>query len=360
MILGIYHPARGVGHDTGVAVINRDGRPIAAQSEERFSRVKMDGGFPFKALESLQRLAGFGPKDLACVAVPYLGPAAQVTEGLRLLLASTTDPAVAWRQLDGRLRGDHFQRGMAAIGAYRYLDDYKVRLQDVRDRDGRPPVRDWHDFLRQTGFGDVPLVRVDHHLAHAAGAYFASARDECLVITCDGVGALKSGIVAVGRAGRLRTIARTFYPHSPGEFWEVLTAICGFHHMKHGGKVTGLAAHGDRDAACYRVMRDALAVDGLTVRTRLDPVKLARLLDGVSRERHRGRHQRAHDRRTITRPSHFGRACIVAAHVPRLHPRRSPSIPRRGSGRSAGGTARGGSAGGDGAGPGSARRGGGT
>jgi carbamoyltransferase len=127
-------------------------------------------------------------------------------------------------------------------------------------------------------------VRVDHHVAHAAGAYYTGDRDPSLVITCDGVGALKSGIVAAGRAGRLDVIARTFYPHSPGEFWEVLTVICGFHHMKHGGKIAGLAAHGNRDAPCYGTMREIFDLDGLTIRTKLDPRRLARALADVPRE----------------------------------------------------------------------------
>ncbi len=283
-ILGIYHPARGVGHDTGVALLDDSGRPIAAQSEERFTRVKMDGGFPFRSLESLQRLTGFTARDLSHVAVPYMGPAAQAAEGARLLLASIGDPTIAYRQIAGRLQGDAFQRGMADMGAYEYLDAFKGRLREVRDRERRPALADWRAFIDHMGLGAVPRVRVDHHLAHAAAAYYTSAMDDCLVITCDGVGALKSGIVATGRAGRLRLVGRTFYPHSPGEFWEVLTAICGFHHMKHGGKITGLAAYGNRDAPCYAVMRSILDVDGLSVRSRLDPVALKHALRGASRE----------------------------------------------------------------------------
>ena len=284
MILGIYHPARGVGHDTAVALLDSSGRPVAAQSEERFTRVKMDGGFPFRSLESLQRTTGFTAADLSSVAVPYLAPRDQLQEGARLLAASALDPIIAWRQVTSRLAGDYFQRGMTAISAYGYLDEYKERLRQVRAQDGRPALADWRAFLDYAGLGGVPLVQVDHHLAHAAGAYYTSDRGDCLVLTCDGVGALKSGIVAVGRRGRLEVIARTFYPHSPGEFWEVLTVICGFHHMKHGGKITGLAAHGNRDARCYQVMREILGVDGLTIRTKLDPVRLARRLAGVPRE----------------------------------------------------------------------------
>lgn len=284
MILGVYHPAHGVGHDTGVALIDRSGRIVAALSEERVSRVKMDGGYPFRALETLQRMTGVRWTDLDAVAVPFLPPGDQVREGLRLLIGGVRDPELLQGQWASRRGRDRFQTGMRALGAYDYLDDFKRRVAAVRADDGRPPVRDWHQFLQVIGAGSVPLVQVDHHLAHAAAAHWLNGHDQSLVITCDGVGALKSGVVALGDGANLSVIARTFYPHSPGEFWEVITVLCGFHHMKHGGKITGLAAHGNPEAPCYRVMHAAIETHGLTVRTHLDPQAMAAALAGVPRE----------------------------------------------------------------------------
>ena len=284
MILGIYHPAQGMGHDTGLGLIEPGGRILAAHCEERFSRVKMDGGFPFRAFEALRRIIPFSPSDLSCVAVPFMSPAQKVSECGRLAVAALRDPRGGLRHLRDRLDQDQFQKGMARIGAYAYEDDYRRQLLEVRDGDGRPRLAGWREFLDNCGLGKVPVVHVDHHAAHAAGAYYTSGWDEALLITCDGVGALKSGIVAVGRAGRLRVLARTFYPHSPGQFWEAVTAICGFHHMKHGGKITGLAAHGNSEAACYQVMREALGLVGLTIRSAVDPVRMAQELREAPRE----------------------------------------------------------------------------
>jgi carbamoyltransferase len=284
MILGLYHPANGTGHDTGVALVERDGSIVAAMSEERLSRVKMDGGFPFRALEAVMKIGGVAPGDLDAVAVPFLGARDQLIEGARLALRAIGDPALIAGQLALRRGHDRFQSGMRALGAYGYVPEFNARVSAVRSADGRPAVADWRGFLRVTGLDAAPLVQVDHHVAHAAGAWFASGIDDPLVITCDGVGALKSGIVAVGAGRRLRVIGRTFYPHSAGGFWEAITQICGFHHMKHGGKITGLAAYGNASAACYAVMRDALAVEGLSIRTAVDPVRMAAALEGVSRE----------------------------------------------------------------------------
>jgi carbamoyltransferase len=235
MILGLYHPANGTGHDTGVALVERDGSIVAAMSEERLSRVKMDGGFPFRALETVMKIGGVAPGDLDAVAVPFLGARDQLIEGARLALRAIGDPALIAGQLALRRGHDRFQSGMRALGAYGYVPEFNARVSAVRSADGRPAVADWRGFLRVTGLDAAPLVQVDHHVAHAAGAWFASGIDDPLVITCDGVGALKSGIVAVGAGRRLRVIGRTFYPHSAGGFWEAITQICGFHHMKHGG-----------------------------------------------------------------------------------------------------------------------------
>lgn len=284
MILGIYHPAQGMGHDTGVALVGRDGRIVAAMSEERLSRVKMDGGFPFRALETIMRIGGVTSRDLDAVAVPFLSRGAQVSEGLRMAARAAIDPALLSGQIALRRGRDRFQTGMRALGAYEYVESFKSRIRSVRETDKRPAPRDWRGFLRATGLDRVPLVQMDHHLAHAAGAWFASGFEDPLVITCDGVGALKSGIVGVVENGRLRIAGRTFYPHSPGEFWELITVICGFHHMKHGGKITGLAAYGNPDAACYGTMRRAIEARGLSIRTALDPQHMAAELNGVPRE----------------------------------------------------------------------------
>lgn len=284
MILGIYHPAQGVGHDTGVALIKEDGTILAAQSEERFSRIKMDGGFPFRAFENLQKTFHFSPSDLSCVAIPFMSVVDKTAEGSYLILSALKDPALGFRHMRNRLEQDQFQKGMQGIGAYEYLPKYVSRIRDIWKQDQRPILSNWREFLQYCSLDSVPLIQMDHHIAHAAGAYFTSGHDEALLITCDGVGALKSGIVATAKNGRIRIIARTFYPHSPGEFWEVITAICGFHHMKHGGKITGLAAHGDPEAACYEVMKDALDLNDLTVKSNIDPVRMSNQLRNFKRE----------------------------------------------------------------------------
>lgn len=284
MIFGLYHSRRGVGHDTGLALIAEDGNVLAAHSEERFSRVKMDGGFPFRAFEALQRMTGFTAADLSCVVIPSMSAGDKIQDSSRLLLGYPRDPSLSFGKVRNRINQSDFEKGMAAIGAHRWFETHMAKVREVRAEDGRPDLSDRSDFLRFCGLNSVPLIRVDHHVAHAAGAYYTSGWDEALLITCDGIGSLKSSIVAVGRAGRIKVIARTFLPYSAGHFWEAITAICGFHHLRDGGKITGLAAYGDPGAACYQVMKEALHANGLGLESDVDPVRMIRQLHRFSRE----------------------------------------------------------------------------
>ncbi len=282
LVLGIYHPAFGAGHDSAVSLLDEDGNIMAAQSEERFSRIKMDGGYPFRSFEALKKIIPFTPDDIAAAAIPYWGTLEKLREvhrmGMECLKPSFSDSWLQFRM------GDPFQKEMGALGAYKYLEKYMQEVRGVQKKDGRPQLAGWKDFLKYCGVADKPLVRVDHHVAHVAGAYFTSGWEEALVITADGAGAMKSGLVAVCSGGKIDVIERSFLPNSPGRFWEVITHLCGFNHHKHGGKITGLAASGNKNAPCYQAMKKWMWQDGMTVGTNLRPAKMAEALKNVPRE----------------------------------------------------------------------------
>ncbi len=282
LILGVYHPAEGMGHDSAVALLDAEGRILAAHSEERFSRIKMDGSFPFRAYEALQKIKPFRPEDIGAVALPYWTRGEQAAELARVASGF-------WRQsfarewLESRFK-DPFTKEMSMLGAYDYVKKYREEISAVLGHDKRPALSGWQGFLKYSGLADKPVFRVDHHIAHVAGAYFTSGWDDALAITADGAGALKSGMVAACKDGQIKVIARTFLPNSPGRFWEIITTICGFNHHKHGGKITGLAASGNKNAACYELMKRSMWQEGLAVGTRLSPAEMARELRGVPRE----------------------------------------------------------------------------
>ena len=90
-------------------------------------------------------------------------------------------------------------------------------------------------------------IGFDHHLCHAAAAYFGWGRmqEEILVLTCDGAGDCVCSTVSVGINGKLRTIARTDESHSVGAFYGKITYLMGMVPLEHEYKVMGLASYAE-------------------------------------------------------------------------------------------------------------------
>jgi carbamoyltransferase len=94
----------------------------------------------------------------------------------------------------------------------------------------------------------APLETIDHHDAHAYGAYFTAGRPEATVITLDGGGDGFCSKVYLARGGRLQRLDATTTFHSIGNYYAYVTKILGYKAQLHEGKITGLAAHGE---PCY-------------------------------------------------------------------------------------------------------------
>ncbi|HXV35656.1 MAG TPA: carbamoyltransferase C-terminal domain-containing protein [Myxococcota bacterium] len=209
MLVG-YHRS----HEASVAVVDDAGRPLFAASEERFSRVKMQGGWP--VLAAAQARARF---DLARCEI--------VHGGLPLSRRFAREAALSlYNARHRKLQDVHPKR-------FRKLFD----LAFGAARSGEARV-----------FPGRPRVHVDHHSCHAASAYYPSGFDEAEVITVDGVGDTFSARVFHARRGRLEARGRRFHTEFPvGHNYEYLTALLGHHPHRHAGKITGLSAHGSRD-----------------------------------------------------------------------------------------------------------------
>jgi carbamoyltransferase len=126
-----------------------------------------------------------------------------------------------------------------------------------------PRTKTRKQFLQLNSLGDSNIEKVDHHLSHAAGAYFTSGWEEALVVTCDGSGALLCNAIYIGKEGKLKKVGHNYMQHSIGVFWEIITTLCGFNHLRHGGKITGLAAYGDPKAKCYEIFRKGIKCKNL-------------------------------------------------------------------------------------------------
>jgi carbamoyltransferase len=219
---------------SSVALVD-DGRIIAAVAEERLCRMKMAGGMPLAALEEVLRIAGASPSDIDRVAVAQV---VSVFEPEPIAWSGWFDTTINARSslLDG------IGSTLAPIagplpGAQRAHQMLKRWL--FRDRRKRIP-----ELLRERFAIGAPVGFFDHHLAHAASAYYTAEFPRALVVTLDGGGDGLSGSVWEGNEGQLRRLDAVPSFHSLGNFYSYVTELCGFKAERHEGKVTGLAARG--------------------------------------------------------------------------------------------------------------------
>ncbi len=202
--------------DAGAALV-RDGRIVAAAEEERFVRIKHVTALPLKAVRSCLEQAGATLADVETVAVPWkywqVGRRARLAVGA--MLRSPTLFRVKSRRSAERLTQEWMEQ---------------IRLAPL---------------LRET-FGPCParVQFLDHHLCHAASAFFLSPFERAAVLIADGASESHTAMLALGEGTRLTPLARIPLPHSLGQFYAAMTAFLGFRPDQDEYIVMGLAAYG--------------------------------------------------------------------------------------------------------------------
>ena len=231
-ILGIHD-----GKDAGVALAV-DGRVVFAANEERYSRRKLHFGFPALSLQRLFQYTGIEPKDVHDVTVGFEAMVEKSGEDYDYAAEPRLHQkvySVLTRTLGGVMNTKVATYG--ALQVLKLLSTNKAQLRQSLDTFGIT----------------APAHFFNHHLTHAASAYYTCGRDEALVVTSDGGGDAISGGVYVARDGRIENKTTFSKLNSAGIFWEIITQICGFNPERHGGKITGLAAYADGEEA-YRIL----------------------------------------------------------------------------------------------------------
>ena len=204
-------------HDSAAALL-RDGEIVAAAQEERFTRKKHDARFPHNAVRFCLEQAGVGAAGLDHVAF-YDKPFLKFERLLETYLAFAP-------------RG--FKSFRIAIPVWLreklFLKDLLIR--ELKKVDAGAP---WFDKLL---FGE-------HHLSHAASAFYPSPFDEAAVLTLDGVGEWATSSLAIGRGNRLEMQREIHFPHSIGLLYSAFTYYTGFKVNSGEYKVMGLAPYGE-------------------------------------------------------------------------------------------------------------------
>ncbi len=230
-------------HDSAAALL-KDGQIVAFSEEERFNRKKHFGGFPKMAIQYCLDSAGITLGDVDHVAyfwqrwhelrhaakhfVRYFPGTLSALRGMSPLPA---------RGLFSTLKND---------GAQSHFDDYDVGgavlLHIQRTFTLKQTICDELNYSQPVKF-KVHLI--DHHLCHAASAFFISPFEDAAIFSVDGLGSDGTcTFLGVGHKNKIHELRRVKFPHSLGALYSVVTGYLGFYPTSDEGKVMGLAPYG--------------------------------------------------------------------------------------------------------------------
>ncbi|MDB4078588.1 carbamoyltransferase [Amylibacter sp.] len=223
-------------HDSAACLLN-DGEIVAAAQEERFTRKKHDAGFPTHAIQYCLKEAGIAAKDIDNV-VFYEKPFVKFERLLETYLAFAPKGFTSFaKAMPVWIKDKLFQKSAL-------IKELKSTLGESVD---------WRERL----------LFSEHHLSHAASAYYPSSFDSAAVLTLDGVGEWTTTSLAIGKGSDLQVVKEIHFPHSLGLLYSAFTYYTGFKVNSGEYKVMGLAPYGEpRYADLIREKLITVADDG--------------------------------------------------------------------------------------------------
>lgn len=197
-------------HDAAAALVV-DGRLVAAAEEERFTRRKHDYSFPVNAIRFCLNKGKISGKDLDYV-VFFEKPFIKFE---RILMTSLQMFPRSWKV---------FREAMIS-----WLGD-KLWVKNT--------------IQKMVGIEADRILFSEHHLSHAASAFFCSPFEEAAILTVDGVGEWTTASLGVGKGNEIRLLKEIKFPHSLGLLYSAFTAFLGFEVNEGEYKVMGMAPYG--------------------------------------------------------------------------------------------------------------------
>jgi len=205
-------------HDSAACLLN-DGEIVAAAQEERFTRKKHDAGFPCHAIEYCLAEAQIEPSAVQNV-VFYEKPFVKFERLLETYLAFAPRGFTSFAMaMPIWIKDKLFQKSVL-------IKELEATLGDDVN---------WKERL----------LFSEHHLSHAASAFYPSPFESAAVLSLDGVGEWTTTSVAVGKGRNLKVVKEIHFPHSLGLLYSAFTYYTGFKVNSGEYKVMGLAPYGE-------------------------------------------------------------------------------------------------------------------
>jgi len=204
-------------HDSAAAILV-DGKIIAAAQEERFTRKKHDSSYPYNAVEFVLKYSKLKLSEIDHI-VFYEKPFLKFERLLETYVAFAPKGFKSFcRSMPIWLKDKLFQK--------------KMLMNELQRHD-------------QNFSDDNKLFFSEHHLSHAASAFYPSPFKEAVVLTADGVGEWATTTVATGNENNLEILKEIHFPHSLGLLYSAFTYYTGFKVNSGEYKLMGLAPYGE-------------------------------------------------------------------------------------------------------------------
>lgn len=222
-------------HDSAACII-KDGEIVAAAQEERFTRKKHDSSFPVHALNFV-----LGELDV---------DASQVSH-----VAFYDKPLLKFERL---LETYHAFAPKGLLSFYQavpvWLKEKLHTRQNIRKE------------LKKHGLEQIPVLFPEHHLSHAASAFFPSPFKEAAILTVDGVGEWSTTTIGKGNGNKIQIFKELHFPHSLGLLYSAFTYYCGFRVNSGEYKLMGLAPFGQADAEETKSFKEKIQTELIDIR----------------------------------------------------------------------------------------------
>ena len=204
-------------HDSAASLIN-NGEIVAAAQEERFTRKKHDSSFPKNAIEYCLKEANIDANQISYV-IFYEKPFLKFERLLETYLAFAPKGFKSFAMaMPLWIKDKLFQKSQLIKDLINILGE----------------ETNWHDRI----------LFSEHHLSHAASAFYPSPFEKAAILTIDGVGEWTTSSVAIGEGSNLRVLKEIMFPHSLGLLYSAFTFYTGFKVNSGEYKVMGLAPYG--------------------------------------------------------------------------------------------------------------------
>ena len=247
-VLGIHD-----GHNAS-ACLYEDGTILGLVSEERFTKVKNMGGFPYHSINWLLK-----------------STQTEISKIDKIAFATMTQPLQDI---------SYYQKGLRKYLAYlsHVIPDFCFRSQIIShfykslNFKKRQELKEYSEYFQQLDLSKEKVEFVEHHLAHASSAYYSDCNfsfgRKVLIFTLDGAGDGLSATVNIGENGKIRRIFSVPFFDSLGIFFSRTTMFLGMKPLEHEYKIMGMAPYCSEKYVekSYKIFKKYIQLDGLNIK----------------------------------------------------------------------------------------------